>query len=57
MYSSTNEVSSTMEVLRRIANYLTPGKIIALTWLFGLVMAFPPLIGWSYYGPEPNGLG
>ena len=57
MYSPPSEVSSRMEVLRRIANYLTPGKIIALTWVFGLVMAFPPLIGWSYYGPEPNGLG
>ena len=57
MFSPTSEVSLIMNVLRKIADRLTTNKVIGIVWLLGLMMAFPPLFGWSYYGPEPNGLG
>ena len=57
MYSPTSDVSMTMNVLRKISIYLTPYKVIGLTWFLGLLMASPPLLGWAYYGPEPSGLG
>ena len=39
-----------------LSHYLSGKKVISITWALGLSMAIPPLTGWSYYSPEPNGL-
>lgn len=39
-----------------ISVHLTPLKTVVLTWMMGLSIALPPLLGWAYYAPEPSGL-
>ena len=57
MYSTAGGVSVLVRsVLERISRSLSPNKIIAVTWIFSLHLALPPLLGWSNYTPEPSGL-
>ena len=39
-----------------ISVHLTPLKTVVITWMMGLSIALPPLLGWAYYAPEPSGL-
>ena len=57
MYSTTAERSSNVDFCRRISLQLNARRVISITWMMGLVVAVPPLVGWSHYAPEPNGLG
>ena len=39
-----------------IADRLSSYTVIAIVWVMSLLMALPPLFGWSYYAPEDNGI-
>lgn len=43
-------------VMTSASQHLNFTRVIAITWALGLSLAIPPLIGWAYYSPEPNGL-
>ena len=30
--------------------------VIVMTWMIAAALALPPLVGWSYYAPESNGI-
>ena len=44
------------DLIKQVSLHLNSIHIIILTWLLGLSIALPPLLGWSYYTVEPNGL-
>ena len=57
MYSTVGQRSEMMfGVLNGIASHLSTAKIIGITWTWALSVALPPLLGWSYYAPDPSGL-
>ena len=57
MYSTTGDRSGFIfNCMKGLSPYLSCNKVISITWALGLAMAIPPLIGWSYYSPEPNGI-
>ena len=43
-------------ILNTISIRLGSYSVIGLTWAIALSLALPPLLGWSYYVPEPNGI-
>lgn len=43
-------------VLNTISLRLGSYSVICLTWGCALALALPPLLGWSYYLPESNGI-
>ena len=57
MYRIIGDSSSKFfEACNFIFVHLTPLKTVVLTWMMGLSIALPPLLGWAYYAPEPSGL-
>ena len=43
-------------ICKEISRHLSPCKTVVITWVMGLAIAIPPLIGFGYYAPEPSGL-
>ena len=39
-------------IAKRLSSYI----MITIIWMIGLALTLPPLLGWSYYAPEENGL-
>lgn len=57
MYSTVGERSGVLfNSLGSISLCLSHNMVMTITWAFGLLFAVPPLIGWSFYVPEPSGL-
>ena len=57
MYSTTVERPGIIfDTIKQASIHIGSIKVIALTWIFGLFIAVPPLLGWSYYAVEPNGI-
>ena len=57
MYRTFGKAPYFVEViLNTISLRLGSYSVICLTWAFALSLALPPLLGWSYYVPEPNGI-
>ena len=57
MYSTVGERSGMVfDSLGKLSLCFSSKMVIATSWAFGLMFAVPPLLGWSYYAPEPNGL-
>ena len=43
-------------ILSTISLHLNSYSVVILTWISALALALPPLLGWSYYAPESNGI-
>ena len=57
MYSTTGSASGVMfDCLKSVSLHLSSYRVIVIIWALGLSLAIPPLVGWSHYSPEPNGL-
>ena len=57
MYTTTTARPGVIhDLIKQISLHLNSIHIIILTWVLGLSIALPPLLGWSYYYVEPNGL-
>ena len=57
MYSTTGSASGVMfDCLISVSLHLSSYRVIVIIWALGLSLAIPPLVGWSHYSPEPNGL-
>ena len=57
MYSNSNNVEDSQRAfIGGIAQRLSSYMIIVITWILGLSITLPPLLGWSYYAPEDNGM-
>merc|ERR1712018_1016812 len=57
MYSTTgNRSGMVFDSFIRLSLHLSSRRVIVMIWTAGLSLAIPPLIGWSHYSPEPNGL-
>ena len=57
MYSTVGNASGTMfDYLKTVSLHLSSYRVIVIIWALGLSLAIPPLVGWSHYSPEPNGL-
>ena len=54
MYNAASEYTNFL--IKTFAIYLSSSKVIVLTWVMAFSLALAPLLGWSYYEPEPNGL-
>ena len=39
-----------------MSQYITPDILLVFTWLAAFSIAISPILGWSYYHPETNGL-
>ena len=57
MYSTAGNRSGVVfDTLRKLSLRLSSQRVILMIWILGLSLAIPPLIGWSHYSPEPNGI-
>ena len=43
-------------VLNTISIRMGSYSVIGFTWISALALALPPVMGWSYYAPESNGI-
>ena len=55
-HSPTEMESGSYPLVDGIAKFLTSYTIVVIIWILGLLLALPPLLGWSYYLPETNGI-
>ena len=57
MYNSVGgSFSSMRDYLKVFSIHFSSNNAIILTWMMALSLALAPLLGWSYYEPESNGL-
>ena len=56
MYRTTGGEGCVHGLASVIARSLSSYAIIGILWILGLLLALPPLLGWSYYEPEVNGM-
>ena len=57
MYNSIGgSTGDIKKMLKAFSCHLSSNIVITLTWTMALSLALAPLLGWSYYEPESNGL-
>ena len=56
LYSTVGMESCVYPLVEGIAKALSSYVIIGIIWILGLLLALPPLLGWSYFVPEANGI-
>ena len=54
MYNAVSESNNFRQKTFRV--HLSSRKVIAFIWVMAFSLALAPLVGWSYYAPDTNGL-
>ena len=57
MYNSVGRnVGYVKDLLQVFSTHFKSWTVISITWVLALSLALAPVLGWSYYEPESNGL-